>query len=99
LPTTAQPLILALTPQTGRPAKVPPRAGPNTDPRSNDSNRNLVNYHSTGRGALAATGIGTVTIGGIAFEQLWLLGAALLLVTVGAVAIRVGWRRNKGISE
>ncbi|MFF7881010.1 hypothetical protein ACH40F_07970 [Streptomyces sp. NPDC020794] len=58
-----------------------------------------MNYFSNGRGALAATGAGTLTLGGIAFAQLWLLGAALALVTLGAVAIRIGWRRNKGISE
>lgn len=58
-----------------------------------------MNYFSNGRGALAATGAGTITIGGIAFDQLWLLAAAAVLVAVGAIAIRFGWRRNKGISE
>lgn len=48
-------------------------------------------------GMLAATG--TVTLGGIALQQLWLLAAALVLVGSVAVASRFGFRRNKGVGQ
>jgi len=57
-----------------------------------------VNYFSN-RGTLAATGAGTVTIGGIAFGQLWLLGLAVGIVALGAVLARVAWRRGKSAGD
>ena len=53
-----------------------------------------MNY--TGGGALAATG--TATIAGIAFDQLWLIAGAFIIVGMAAVWMRIGFRRNKGVS-
>jgi hypothetical protein len=48
-----------------------------------------VNY-----GSLASTGA-TLTIGGIVFDQIWLIAAAFGLVLIGALCIRLGFRRGK----
>jgi hypothetical protein len=48
-------------------------------------------------GALAATG--TLTIGGIAAQQFGLLAASMILVGGCAIAVRVGFRRGKGVGE
>jgi hypothetical protein len=58
-----------------------------------------VNYFKPGHAALAATGVGTITVGGIAFGQLWILGLAVGIVAIGAVLVRVAWRRNKAINQ
>ncbi|WP_267595710.1 hypothetical protein [Carbonactinospora thermoautotrophica] len=47
---------------------------------------------------LPLTGAG-ITVGGVFFEQVWLLVAAAGLIAMGALMIRLGWRRNKGISQ
>jgi hypothetical protein len=52
---------------------------------------------SYGKG-LAYTGLGSVTIGGATFGQLWIVGFAVGLVVVGAGLTRLGYRRNKGIN-
>ncbi|MFI5689148.1 hypothetical protein [Streptomyces sp. NPDC051636] len=57
-----------------------------------------MNY-TGGNGSLAATGAGAITIGGIAFQQLWLLGLAALVVVLGAVLVRTSFRRGKAVSE
>ncbi|MDQ1011036.1 hypothetical protein ACWD0A_18320 [Streptomyces sp. NPDC002867] len=57
-----------------------------------------MNY-TGGSGSLAATGAGAITVGGIAFQQLWLLALAVLIVIGGAVLVRTSYRRNKGVSE
>ncbi|MEV0170336.1 hypothetical protein AB0I00_04280 [Streptomyces sp. NPDC050803] len=46
---------------------------------------------STGGGTLAATGLAT--------GQLWLVAASVCAVVVGAVAVRVGFRRGRGPVE
>lgn len=57
-----------------------------------------MNYFGSGKGGiLAATG--GVTLGGIAYEQLGLLAASMILVGASAVAVRLGFRRNKAVSE
>lgn len=56
-------------------------------------------FRPTRGGILAATGVGTLTIGGVAFNQLWILAVAVAAVAAGAVVVRVGWRRGKGISQ
>jgi hypothetical protein len=56
-------------------------------------------YVSPGRGALAATGAGALTIGGITFESFGLVVASLALVALGAIAVRIGFRRNKGVGQ
>ncbi|MES4892038.1 hypothetical protein [Streptomyces sp. NPDC096012] len=48
-----------------------------------------------GYGQLAATGT-SLTIGSIVLDQTWLIAAALGLVVLGALFIRLGFRRGKG---
>lgn len=48
-------------------------------------------------GALAATG--TLTLGGIALQQLGLLAAAAIVVGAAAVSTRLFFRRGKGVGE
>jgi hypothetical protein len=50
------------------------------------------------KAVLAATGAG-VTIGGVMFQDLWLLVAAAGLVALGAALIRVSWRRGKEVAS
>ncbi|MFI1170826.1 hypothetical protein [Streptomyces melanogenes] len=45
-------------------------------------------------GSLASTGV-TLTIGGIVLDQVWLIALAAGLVVMGAVVIRLGFRRGK----
>lgn len=60
----------------------------------------MTNYTGgSGGAALAATGAGSVTVAGIAFEQLWLLFAAVLLVAAGAALVRAKYRADKGVSD
>lgn len=54
----------------------------------------FVNYFGP-RGTLAATGAGTITVGGMAFNQLWLLGVALAVVIAGALLCKFAWRRGR----
>lgn len=49
-------------------------------------------------GSLAATGA-TLTIGGIVFDQVWLVGIAAGLIVAGALAVRFGFRRGKTPSD
>ena len=56
-----------------------------------------MNY--TGGGSLAATGLGTATIAGIAFDQLWMVALLFLIVGVAAFGIRFGFRSNLGIAQ
>jgi hypothetical protein len=44
---------------------------------------------------LAMTGTGTLTIGGVALAGPWILAAALGIVIVGAILVRVAFRRRK----
>lgn len=48
-------------------------------------------------GKLAYTGMGTLTVGGLAIDQWGFLGLAAGLIVAGAVAIRLGWRRGKKV--
>ena len=48
-------------------------------------------------GKLVYTGLGTVTIGGVVFNQWALLGIAAGLVAVGALLIRYAWRRGRKV--
>lgn len=52
-------------------------------------------YHAR----LPMTGAAGVTVAGIYFGQIALLGVAVGLVVVGAVALRLGWRRGKPVSS
>lgn len=48
--------------------------------------------------ALPMTGSGIV-IGGVVVEQGWLIAAALALVTIGAVIVRLCFRRGKEATD
>lgn len=52
-------------------------------------------YISPGRGAMAATGVGALTVGGITFDSIGLVVASLAVVALGAFMVRVGFRRGK----
>lgn len=49
--------------------------------------------------SLAATGALTIPVLGLVIDQTGLLTAALALVLAGAVAIRLGFRRNKKVTQ
>lgn len=55
-----------------------------------------MNSYSGGSGSLAATGTG-ITVGGVFFQEAWLLAVAVGLVILGATAIRVVWRRKQSV--
>ncbi len=49
---------------------------------------------------LAQTGIGgAVVIGGTVYTGWWILGAAIVLVAIGAAAVRFGFRRKRSVNE
>lgn len=48
-----------------------------------------------GRGALAVTG---VSAAGLAHAGMVALAIGVILVTVAAAGIRIGWRRRQGVS-
>ncbi|MFI5973576.1 hypothetical protein [Streptomyces sp. NPDC051452] len=49
---------------------------------------------------LARTGTaGVLVVGGVAVTGWWLLAAALAVVTVGAICIRLGFRHGRGAGE
>lgn len=48
---------------------------------------------------LAYTGAGALTIGGLGLGTFGLVGAALVLVVGGALAVRWSFRRNKTVGE
>lgn len=50
-------------------------------------------------GHLAATGAGSIVIGSTIVTGWYLLAFALTIVLVGAIAIRVGFRRKRTISD
>jgi hypothetical protein len=50
-------------------------------------------------GRLAYTGLGTITVGGVMFDQLWIAGIAAVLIVGGVTAIRVGWRRDRAVNH
>jgi hypothetical protein len=56
-----------------------------------------MNYNGSGGAQMAATGVGGVTVGGVFFQELWLLVAGVAFVVLGATCIRMGWRRNKTV--
>lgn len=49
-------------------------------------------------GKLPFTGAG-ITIGSVFIDQFWLAGIAVGLVVIGAVAVRLGFRRGKDVSK
>ncbi len=49
-------------------------------------------------GGLPVTGA-SITLGGMMFDQAWLLVIGMMLVTVGAVALRLTWRRGATVTE
>lgn len=54
----------------------------------------------SGKSQLAQTGVGgAVVIGGTVYTGYWLLLIALGLVAVGALAVRYGFRRSRGMNE
>jgi hypothetical protein len=51
-------------------------------------------------GQLAQTGLGgAVVIGGTVYTGWWLLGAAIVVVGVGALLVRYGFRRKQSVNE
>lgn len=48
---------------------------------------------------LALTGSGTLVIGGVSIAGPWILAAALAVVLLGAILIRVSFRRRKGAGQ
>jgi hypothetical protein len=50
--------------------------------------------YGTGTGKLAFTGLGTLTVGGVMINQLWLVVGSLALVGIGVLMVRWGWRRK-----
>jgi hypothetical protein len=54
----------------------------------------------SGKAQLAQTGLGgAIVIGGVAYTGYWLLAIAVGLVAVGALAVRLGFRRKRAVSE
>lgn len=53
---------------------------------------------TTTYGGLPVTGAG-VTFGGIMLDQAWLLFVGFAVVALGITAVRLGWRRNRGVTE
>lgn len=56
-------------------------------------------YISPGRGAMAVTGAGAFTVGGITFDSIGIVVASAALVGLGALLVRVGFRRGKGSGQ
>lgn len=51
-------------------------------------------------GQLAQTGLGTVVVGGTAYYVGgWMIAAAAALVVMGAILVRVRFRRGRGAGE
>ncbi|MFI0718106.1 hypothetical protein [Streptomyces sp. NPDC021224] len=50
-------------------------------------------YHNQ----LAHTGTGVIVIGGLTLAGWWMVAAALVLVVLGAVCVRYGFRRGTGL--
>ncbi|MCD2196151.1 hypothetical protein LQ327_22520 [Actinomycetospora endophytica] len=50
-------------------------------------------------GRLAYTGLGGLAIGGVFISQWWLAVIALVIIVAGVVALRLGWRRGKGVHQ
>ncbi|MCL2553099.1 MAG: hypothetical protein FWE15_15935 [Actinomycetia bacterium] len=48
---------------------------------------------------LAQTGLGTMTVFGVAVNEKWLLLVAVALVVVAAAALRLMWRRGRGVQD
>lgn len=48
---------------------------------------------------LAMTGSGVITVGGVAIAGPWILAGAVVLVLLGAVAIRLSFRRRRGAGQ
>lgn len=44
---------------------------------------------------LAATGVGTIVIGGLVLNSMWLVAGAFGLVGLGLLAVRIGSRRGR----
>jgi hypothetical protein len=51
----------------------------------------------TSYGGLASTGF-AITIGGLTLGPLGLVGAATALVALGALSLRLGWRRGRELN-
>lgn len=49
-------------------------------------------------GKLAYTGMGTLTVGGVALNQYALLAIAAGVIVAGVALIRFGWRRGKPVN-
>lgn len=49
--------------------------------------------------ALASTGLGAITIGGVVLDQWWLVAVAGGLVGAGVLVLRLGWRRGKDAGQ
>ena len=51
--------------------------------------------HVHGYGGLAYTGLGSITIGALVINQVWLVVLAFALIVFGALLVRHTFRRNK----
>jgi hypothetical protein len=49
-------------------------------------------------GSLAHTGVG-LTIAGVVLDQTWLITASVALVVLGALVVRVTFRRNRTVDS
>ncbi|MFC8722000.1 hypothetical protein [Kitasatospora sp. NPDC057198] len=48
---------------------------------------------------LARTGLGTISVLGVAVTEKWLVLVALSLVAAGVLALRLAWRRGRGLQD
>jgi hypothetical protein len=54
----------------------------------------------SGKAQLAQTGVGgAVVIGGVAYTGYWLVAIALGMVVIGALTVRLGFRRKRSVNE
>ncbi|MGW4804798.1 hypothetical protein [Kitasatospora sp. NPDC004272] len=48
---------------------------------------------------LAGTGLGTISMLGVALTEKWLLLVSLSLVAAGVLALRLAWRRGRSLRD
>lgn len=53
----------------------------------------------SGYQTLPMTGAGALTVGGLVFDPTRLLVLAVLLLLLGVVLVRYGWRRGKHVGD
>lgn len=50
-------------------------------------------------GRLAFTGLPTLAIFGVTINQWWIAAMAVVLIGIGIVALRLGFRRNRSVGS